>query len=324
MGGLAGAGRTAYLQKVLGALSRRLRKVPDTLSGPTETLGDTSSDTSSDPHDHNQGTTTYTDGSTSNASGMTSSTETSSETESFSGVDEHDSDFFGSGTFTGSDFDRRRTPTTTARTRPRTPRFPTSYPDWRRRAERNRAPGSTRTTPTSPVPAPSPRTTSIRRFTPITMRSDTTTDASDRLNGTDTSDDDKLPRWSDGRQDVDSVSASGGDAEPVTLTDQDYGTKTTAANPTTSDSEGTPTHQGGTTVQTSRDSLCHGTGFLYRCEHRQFRLDDTCGRGDIDQFLGLSAMLSSPQRTRVRRTEAVARAIRHPARSPRLSRGWSQ
>ena len=47
------------------------------------------------------------------------------------------------------------------------------------------------------------------------------------------------------------MSASGGNAEHVTLTDQDYGTKTTAANPTTNDSEGTPTDQGGTTVQTS-------------------------------------------------------------------------
>ncbi len=204
MGGLAVAKKTTYLQKILGALSRRLRKVPDTLSGPTETLGDISSDTSSDPHDHNQGLTTYTDDSTSNASGMTSSTETSSGTESFSGIDKDDTDFSGPSTFTKNDFD-------------------------------------------STIHA-------------ANDASDTTTGASNRLNGTDTSDDDKLARCSDGRQDVDQVSAPGGDAKPVTLTDQAYGTKMTAANPTTSDSEGTPTYQGGTTVQTSQTHSVTGPG----------------------------------------------------------------
>ena len=69
------------------------------------------------------------------------------------------------------------------------------------------------------------------------------------LNGTDTSSDYEFTTWNHSRQDMDSVSTSG-DEEPVTLTDQDYGSKTTQANPSTSYSAGTPTEQGGTTVQT--------------------------------------------------------------------------
>ena len=123
---------------------------------------------------------------------MESSTETSSGTESFDGVEEDDSDYSGSGGFTGNSFDS------------------TTYTDH--------------------------------------DGSDTTTDAAGKLNGTESQNDYELHTWNETRQDVDSVSAPGDD-ESDTDTDQDYGTTTKQVNILTSYTEGTPTEQGGTTIQ---------------------------------------------------------------------------
>jgi hypothetical protein len=81
--------------------------------------------------------------------------------------------------------------------------------------------------------------------------SNTTTDGAGNLNGTTSSDDYGNDIWSQSRQDMDNVSSSGSGDQPVTLTEQDFGTTTTQSNPVTSYSGGTPTQQGGTTVQTS-------------------------------------------------------------------------
>jgi hypothetical protein len=79
--------------------------------------------------------------------------------------------------------------------------------------------------------------------------SNTSTDPADLLNGTDTSNDSDYHSWNHYRQDTDSVSGDG-DEEPVTLVDQDYGTKTTQATPSTTYNAGVATQQGGTTDQT--------------------------------------------------------------------------
>jgi hypothetical protein len=103
--------------------------------------------------------------------------ETSSKAESFSGIDEDDTDFAGPGTFTKNDFDS------------------TIHTD--------------------------------------NDRDDTATDASAKRHGMETSYDHEFHGWSGGRQDVDSVRASGADTEPVTLTDPDDGSKTAQADRTT-------------------------------------------------------------------------------------------
>ena len=98
--------------------------------------------------------------------------------------------------------------------------------------------------------------------------SDTTTDAAGKLNGTVSSSDSESDTWNKSRQDVDNVNGPGDD-EPVTLTEQDYGTRITQSNPSTNYNAGTPTQQGGTTVQMSEHPLIGGEQFLHRRDHRR-------------------------------------------------------
>ena len=81
--------------------------------------------------------------------------------------------------------------------------------------------------------------------------SDTTIDACGRLNGTISSSDYKSFTWNDNRQDVDSISTTGDEDEPDTRTDQESGTQTNQVDVLTSYTEGTPTEQGGSTLQTT-------------------------------------------------------------------------
>ena len=81
--------------------------------------------------------------------------------------------------------------------------------------------------------------------------SNTTLDPSGMLNGSSSSTGTDTDSWNGNRQDTDSMSTPGGDSDPVTVTDQDFGNTTTPKNITTSFSAGNSTESGGSTLQTT-------------------------------------------------------------------------
>ena len=83
---------------------------------------------------------------------------------------------------------------------------------------------------------------------------------------------------SHGRPEAYRVSASGDDAEPVMLTDQDHDTKTTEANQTASSGEGTPNRQRADTVGGTHDMGMRGSAVAGRAAHRQKGPDTRSGR----------------------------------------------